>query len=58
MQRALPESFVNSRVATPHGRKWTRPLCVLAAQCPLQTSPITQLWERYIHNAVPVSHSA
>ena len=25
------------------------PLCVPAVQCPMQTSPVTQLWERYIH---------
>jgi len=30
-------------VATPHGREFTRLLhMLLAAQCPLQTSPITQ----------------
>jgi len=32
----------------PRGREWTRPLRVLAMQCPLQTSPITQLWVRDI----------
>jgi len=28
--------------ATPHSREWTRPLRVLAVQCPLHTRPITQ----------------
>jgi len=28
--KSSPMSFGKSRVATPHGRKWTRPLRVLA----------------------------
>jgi len=37
----------------------TCPLHVLlAAQCPLQTSAITQLHARHIHTAVPVPRSA
>jgi len=43
------KSFGKSHVATPRGREWTRPLCVLAVQCPLQTSPITQPPVCYIH---------
>jgi len=42
-------SFGNSRVTTPHGREWTRPLHVLAVQCPLQTTPDTQPPVCYIH---------
>jgi len=38
-----------------HGREWTRLLRVLAVQCPLQTSPITQPPVRYIHTTVPHS---
>jgi len=44
-----PMSFGKSHIATPHGRKWTRLLHVLAVQCPLQTSPITQSSVCYIH---------
>ena len=44
------------RVANPHCRECTRPLRVLlAAQCPLQTSLVTQPRVRYIHTAVPHS---
>jgi len=58
-KQVLPKSLGNSRVATPHGREWARPLRVLAVQCPLQqASPITQPRVRYIHNAVLVPHSA
>jgi len=40
--------------ATVSCKEWTRPLRVLpAAQCPLQTSPITQPRARYIHTALP-----
>jgi len=47
------QSFGKSRVATPYGREWTRPLRVLlSVQCSLQTSPITQLWVRYTNIAV------
>jgi len=56
--KSSPKSFGKSRVVTLHGRKWTRLLRVLAAQSPLQTSPITQPRVRYIHNAVPVPHTA
>jgi len=40
--KSSPKSFGKNRVTTPVGRKWTRPLRMLAVQCPLQTSPITQ----------------
>jgi len=52
------KSVGKSRDATPHGRKWTRPLHVLAVQCPLQTRPVTHPRVRHIHNAVtvPVPH--
>jgi len=40
--KTSPKSFGMSRVATRHGRKWSCPLRVLAVECPLQTSPITQ----------------
>jgi len=43
------KSFGKSHIATPHRREWTHPLRVQAVQCPLQTSPITQLPVRYIH---------
>ena len=117
--KSSPKSFGQSRIATPHHRKWTRLLHVLAAQCllwtlaqhhaiqihqiriwltyrakkssstyvlspqchqviceelpskewtrlfrvllavqcSLQTSLITQLWLRHIHNGVPMPHS-
>jgi len=35
----------------PSRKEWT---CPLHAQCPLQTSPITQLWVWYIHTATPM----
>jgi len=37
------------RVATPHSKECIRLLHVPAVQCPLQTSPFTQLWVHYIH---------
>jgi len=44
-------------IAMPHA-KWTRPFHVLlAAQCPQQTSPISQPRIQHIHNVVPVPHS-
>jgi len=52
----LQKSFGKSRVATPHGREWTRPLRVLAVQCPLQTSPVTQPPVRYIHTTQTDTH--
>jgi len=46
----------------PSRKEWTRPLRVLlAAQCPLQKSPISLSRVRHIHiynTAVPVSYSA
>ena len=36
-------------VDTPHGGECTRPLCVLAVQCPLQRSRVTHPWVHYIH---------
>jgi len=50
------KSFGKSRVAIPHDGEWTRPLRVLAVQCPLQTSPIAQPRARHIHTAVPLPH--
>jgi len=48
-KQVLPKVIWEERVATPHGREWTRPLRVLlAAQYPLQTNPITQLRLRYV----------
>ena len=45
-----PQIIGKSRVATLHGKEWTRPLRVLlSVQCPLQTSPVTQLPLRYIN---------
>ena len=38
-----------NRVAIPCGRECTRPLRVLAVQCALQISPITQPTARYIY---------
>jgi len=45
-----PKVISEERVATPHGRQCTRPLHVLAVQCPLQISPITQPRVRYNHS--------
>jgi len=58
INKSSPKSYWKSRVATPHSRKWTRPLRVLVVQYPLQTNPITQPRARHIHNAVPVPDSA
>jgi len=49
-----PKSFGKSHIATPHRCKWTHLLHVLAVQCPLQTSPVTQPLVRHIHTAVPL----
>jgi len=54
--KSSPKSFGKSRIATPHGREWTRPLHVLAVQCPLQMSPITQLPVWYIHSTQRDTH--
>jgi len=49
-QQVLPKVIWEERVATPHGREWTRLLRVLlAAQYPLQINPITQPRVCYIH---------
>ena len=56
--KSSPKSSGKSRVATIHGRKWTRPLRVLAEQYQQQTSPVTQPRVRHIHSTVPVPHSA
>jgi len=45
---------LEERVATRHGTECTRLLRLLAVECPLQTSPVTQLWIRYIHS--PLTH--
>jgi len=42
LNKSFPKSFRKSCVATAYGREWTRPLRMLAVQCPLYTSPITQ----------------
>jgi len=53
-KQVIPKVIWEERVATSHGRKWTRPLHVLvAAQYPLQTNPITQQRVSYIHTAMP-----
>jgi len=44
-----PKSFGKSRIATRHDIELICPLHVLAVQCPLETSPITQPWEQHIH---------
>ena len=59
IKQVLPKSFGESRIATPYGREWTHPLCVLlAVHCPLQMSAVTQPPVRYIHTAVPHSSYA
>jgi len=44
-----PQSHLGRAHCYPHGRECTHLLRVLAVQCPLQTSPVTQPWVRYIH---------
>ena len=53
--KCSPKSFWEERIiASSHGRECTHLLCVLlATQCPLQTSLITQPWVCYIHTTVP-----
>jgi len=54
MKQVLPKVIWEECVDTPHGREWTRMLRVLlAVQCPLQTSPITQPRVSNTHTAVP-----
>jgi len=50
---SLPKVIWEMCIATPHGRECTHPLHVLAVQCPLQTSPFTQLRVHYIHTVMP-----
>jgi len=51
--QVLPKVIWEQHVATPHGRECTRALHVLAVQCSLQTSPVTQLRIHYIHTMIP-----
>jgi len=51
--KSSPKVIWEECVATSHGRKCTRPLHVLAVQCPLQTSPVTQPWVHYIYAMIP-----
>jgi len=48
-----PKVIWEECVTTPDGRECTHPLCVLAVQCPLHTSPVTQPWIHYIHTMIP-----
>jgi len=41
VQQRILLVICEEHIATPHGRECTHLLCVLAVQCPLQTSPIT-----------------
>jgi len=54
-QQVLPNVIWEQQIATPHGRECIRLLHVLAVQCLLQTSPITQPRVCYIHTTVPHS---
>jgi len=45
----LPQSHMGRARHYPHSRKCTHLLHVLDVQCPLQTTPVTQLRVRYIH---------
>ena len=50
-QTSSPQSFRKSRIATPHGRECTCPLCVLlSVQCPLQN--VSQIPDALQHCAV------
>jgi len=51
-KQVLPKVLCEECVATPHGRECTCLLRVLAVQCPLQTSPVTQPWVHYIHTMI------
>jgi len=52
-----PKVIWEKHVATHYGRECTHSLRVLAVQCPLQTSPVTQPWVCYIHTtSVPLTH--
>ena len=44
-----PQSHLEEHITTPHDRECTHPLHVLAVQCPMQTSPVTQPRLCYIH---------
>jgi len=48
-----PKVIWKECIATPHGRECTRPLRVLAVQCPLRSSPVTQPRIHYIHTMIP-----
>jgi len=52
LKQVLPKVIWDELRRHSHGREWIHPLCVLAVQCPLYTSPITQPWVRYIHTTV------
>jgi len=47
VNKSSPEVIWEECVTTPHSIECTRPLRVLAVQCPLQRSPITQPWVCY-----------
>jgi len=53
LSQVLPKVIWEKCVATSHGREWTSPLHVLAAQYSLQTNPITQPRVCYIHTTMP-----
>jgi len=48
-----PKSHLGRVCRYPHGRECTRLLRVLAVQCPLQTSPVTQPRVHYIQTMIP-----
>ena len=47
-RKSSPKLYGKSPIATLIAKKWTRPLCVQAAQYPQKTSPITQPLVCYI----------
>jgi len=49
VQQVLPKVIWEQHISTPHGRDWT---CLLHAQYPLQTNPITKLRVRYIYTTM------
>ena len=62
MEQVIPKVIWEEHVATPHGRECICLLrALLAAQCSLQTSPVTQLRVCYIHTTVhmhPICNNA
>jgi len=47
--KTVQSNLRTSCITISYGREWTRLLYVLAMQCPLQTSPISQPLACYIH---------